>query len=157
MDHRRRFLVQSLWQLGVAAGSASVPLVAASAPRAGGHPKRRVSSRARVVIVHGADAMGRDNRPHAGTVRKMLAQGLCRLMGKSDPRAALSTVVRPVDTVGLKVNCLAGRHMSTRVALVEALVALLSRTGLKRQQAIVFDRSESFDVFESHCGKSHVN
>jgi uncharacterized protein (DUF362 family) len=72
----------------------------------------------------------------------MLEQGLRRLSGKADARAALAQWVRPADTVGLKVNCLAGRHMSTRVELVEELVSLLAATGLPRQNALVFDRSD---------------
>ena len=43
---------------------------------------------------------------------------------------------------GKKVNCLAGRLMSTHLELVEELVALLASTGLPRQNAIVFDRSD---------------
>ena len=51
--------------------------------------------------------------------------------------------MRPADIVGLKVNCLAGRRMSTSVPLVEAMVALLQAGGVPRKQALVFDRSDT--------------
>ncbi len=72
----------------------------------------------------------------------MLAAGLRALTGDKDPRAALRRWVRPVDTVGLKVNCLAGRRMSTSVALVDALAAALASAGTPQRNQVVFDRSD---------------
>ena len=45
------------------------------------------------------------------------------------------------DTVGIKVNCLAGRRLSPRVELVEALVERLADAGIHRSRIIVFERS----------------
>ena len=78
----------------------------------------------------------------ASRVQAMLELGLRTLTGDDDTRAALSRWVRPADTVGLKVNCLAGRRMSTSVPLVEAMVALLAAGGVSRQRVLVFDRSD---------------
>jgi uncharacterized protein (DUF362 family) len=73
----------------------------------------------------------------------MLEAGLRALAMTADARAALASWVRSVDTVGLKVNCLAGRMMSTHVELAEELVALLAASGLPRKNAIVFDRGDA--------------
>jgi uncharacterized protein (DUF362 family) len=72
----------------------------------------------------------------------MMELGLRRLSNAKDPRAALARWVRPSDTVALKVNCLAGRQMSTHLELTETLVALLEGTGLRRSHCLVFDRAD---------------
>lgn len=53
----------------------------------------------------------------------------------------LAEIFMPSDTVGLKLNCLAGPRLSPRPALVEALVDLLADAGLSRRRIIVFERS----------------
>jgi uncharacterized protein (DUF362 family) len=135
---RRTFLTQ------VAAASAS----AALAPTIGCARKRQepkkisANTRARVVLVQAdPDVVISGNKVDRGQLRRMLEVGLRKLAGTGDARAALSRWVRPSDTVGLKVNCLAGKPMSTHPELVEELVALLEKTGLRRRQAVVFDRA----------------
>jgi uncharacterized protein (DUF362 family) len=49
-------------------------------------------------------------------------------------------VVQPGETVGLKVNCLAGKGGSTSVALVEAICERLQKAGVRQENIIVWDR-----------------
>ncbi len=49
-------------------------------------------------------------------------------------------VVRPGETVGLKVNCLAGKGNSTSTALVEAVSERLQQAGVGQDKIIVWDR-----------------
>jgi uncharacterized protein (DUF362 family) len=137
MDPRRRDLLR---------GGAALPgVLLVSGPALGcareapGGPA--AGSRPRVVVVR-APRLAAAGSPERGVLRRALEAGLRALAGTADARAALARVCRSVDVVGLKVNCLAGRQMSTRVELVEELVALLAATGLPRQNAIVFDRSD---------------
>jgi uncharacterized protein (DUF362 family) len=101
------------------------------------------AGRGRVVVVSCGALAKTGAPPDRGKLRQMLSLGLRRLAGAADERAALARFVRTVDTVGLKVNCLGGPHMSTHLELVEELVGLLERTGLPRKQAMVFDRSDA--------------
>ncbi len=55
--------------------------------------------------------------------------------------AAARALFRPEDTVGIKLNCLAGRLLSPRLELVEALVELVAAAGVARDRIIVFERS----------------
>ncbi len=48
--------------------------------------------------------------------------------------------VKPGQVIGLKVNCLAGRGMSTSTALVEALSERLQEAGISQQNIIIWDR-----------------
>jgi uncharacterized protein (DUF362 family) len=107
----------------------------------GGRPE--LPRRSRVVMVRCPSLRETGPGVDRATIRRMLEAGLCRLWDVRDARAALLRTMRPVDTVGLKVNCLAGRLMSTHPELVEELIALMERAGVPRQQAVVFDRSDS--------------
>lgn len=98
--------------------------------------------RSRVVIVQAGDVIASDHKINRTRLWVMLERGLQRLTGRSDARAALSSWIRPVDTVGLKVNCMAGRQMSTHLELVEVLIGLLAKGGLPRKQCVVFDRAD---------------
>ena len=143
MSTRRQFLTQ----VGAASAAAtllpSVGCARKNKDKGAGASKPAVKDgRARVVLVTAAGAVGANKRARPEVVRRMLEQGLKSLAGTPDARAALARWVRPVDVVGLKVNCLAGRMMSTRVELVQQLVGLLAAAGLPRNNALVFDRSD---------------
>ena len=56
------------------------------------------------------------------------------------PSEAWRKVVKPGDTVGLKVNCLSGKGNSTRVALVEGICERLQQAGVKPENIIIWDR-----------------
>jgi uncharacterized protein (DUF362 family) len=55
--------------------------------------------------------------------------------------AAARRLFKPSDTVGIKVNCLAGPRMSPRPEIVEAVVELIAGAGVERSRIIVFERS----------------
>ena len=76
-----------------------------------------------------------------GTVEEKVAKAVLLATGK-DPAAFFKTVVTPKDTVGLKLNCLAGRPLAPRVEVVEALVRYLAQAGVPEEQILVWDRSD---------------
>jgi uncharacterized protein (DUF362 family) len=63
-------------------------------------------------------------------------------VGAESGKDAVAALFKPDDTVGIKVNCLAGRRLSPRVELVEALVDLIAGSGVDRGRIIVFERSD---------------
>jgi uncharacterized protein (DUF362 family) len=73
---------------------------------------------------------------------RAVSQAVAASVGADSGHAAATALFAPNDTVGIKVNCLAGRRMSPRVELVEALVDLIAGSGVDRQRIIVFDRSD---------------
>jgi uncharacterized protein (DUF362 family) len=70
-----------------------------------------------------------------------MAAALQAAAGAESPRQAAAGLFKASDTVGIKVNCLAGPRMSPRVELVEALVELIAAAGVRRDRIIVFERS----------------
>ena len=73
--------------------------------------------------------------------RQAVANALVAATGAESAQRSLASLFRPSDVVGLKLNCLAGRRLSPRVELVEALVELLAAAGVARDRIIVFERS----------------
>ena len=92
--------------------------------------------RAKQALTHGYDA-------DRGALRAMLAAGLGALAGAPDAVAALRRYFRPGQTVGLKINGLAGRNAATHVELVDELSALLRQMDIGGHQQVVFDRFAS--------------
>ncbi len=72
---------------------------------------------------------------------RAIARALAASVGAGSGVEAAASLFNPSDTVGIKVNCLAGRSLSPRVELVEALVDLLAGAGIDRRKIIVFERS----------------
>lgn len=78
------------------------------------------------------------------TVARIPADGKAQILQRGLAAAGidLKTALTPRDTVGIKLNCLAGKHLSPRPALVESLVSLLVKSGLSADRIILFDRSD---------------
>ena len=70
-------------------------------------------------------------------------------------RDAWKKIARPGETGGFKVNCLAGKGISTTVVLVEAISERLQQVGIPQKDILIWDRlnedleSAGFRVSES--------
>ncbi|MEK7408906.1 MAG: DUF362 domain-containing protein [Acidobacteriota bacterium] len=65
---------------------------------------------------------------------------LLKLLDRAVPMEVWKQVVRPGETVGLKVNCLAGRGISTRPQLVDLICERLQQAGVRQQHIVIWDR-----------------
>ena len=70
----------------------------------------------------------------------LLDKLLCEHFNTADPVEILRTIFSPQDRVGLKVNCLSGRRMSTHAELVEAVVQRLLQAGVPPKNILIWDR-----------------
>lgn len=77
----------------------------------------------------------------ADRVGGLLDRGMEGLFGSS-AEDAWRSLVEPRDIVGLKVNCLSRRRMSTHVELTWAVVERLEHVGIPRNHIIIWDRSD---------------
>ena len=98
----------------------SIPGVALAAP----------AGKSRVVVA-------RDPKPR---VAALLDRAMQSFYNCDTPVEAWRKVVRPGETVGLKVNCLSGKGNSTSVALVEAVSERLQQAGIGQDKIIIWDR-----------------
>jgi uncharacterized protein (DUF362 family) len=81
-----------------------------------------------------------------GLEPRLLADGLgaavARAAGEATPVAALRRLFRPTDVVGIKVNTLGGRGVSTRPEVPLQLAAWLQQAGVPADRIYVWDRTD---------------
>ncbi len=99
----------------------------------------------RVVEAYDASSV-RDGVPVASRAGVMLERAMLELTGAATIGEAWLQFVSPNDIVGLKVNPVAGKVLSTSVELTEAVVAQLEAAGVPRGNIMIWDRRE----FELH-------
>ncbi|MHB0998885.1 MAG: DUF362 domain-containing protein [Armatimonadota bacterium] len=75
-------------------------------------------------------------------LNNMVSQGMRGLTGAKTDAAAWKKFFKPTDVVGIKVNCIAGRNLSTHPELVASIIAGLKLAGVKEENIIVWDRTD---------------
>jgi len=155
MANRRTFLKRAS-AVGFVAGSAKLvgcdgrqPAVSASAESGSGRTFRRSSEGSRVVAARD-ETVVKDDRVNRMVVRRLVGDAVKRVTGASSEADAWRSLVSPDDTVGIKVNCLAGANMCTRPEVVDAVVTGLTKSGgVRAEKIIIWDR---FNRELTRCG-----
>ncbi len=133
---RRSFLSNCLAGVaGLAAGEPALPMDAAEAVSS--------ATRARVAISH--DALLRDagGKVDSRRVVALLDHAMQSLFGADEPMRPWTMIVRQGQMVGVKVNTLGGRGISSNVSLVEAICERLQGAGVRPQQIVIWDRDSA--------------
>ncbi|MFH1514028.1 MAG: DUF362 domain-containing protein [bacterium] len=107
-----------------------------------------------VVQVSNEDSVDSTGEAIDGPVNEMLLRGISELTGENDPNRAWRKIASDGQRVGIKVNCIAGRGISTQVPLVMAIVTALKSSGVKERDILIWDRS---DRELKHAGYSLSN
>jgi uncharacterized protein (DUF362 family) len=98
-------------------------------------------SPSRVIVLRSRGEVDPDGKPDPTALVGMFRRGFQLLTGERDGRSAVLSVFRPEDRVGIKINTIGGRAISTRPEVSLALAAWLSRGGLPERNLIVWDRT----------------
>jgi len=141
MDKRRDFIKKSIVLSGSCifglsktsvAGSKNIkiPSITHGAPRS------------RVVVSHRSDLRTTGNNLSGIHLLKLLDSTVENLF-QSKSQNVWKSLFSSKDIVGLKVNCLAGRGLSTRIEVVEAVIERLLEAGIKRSNIIIWDRHDN--------------
>ncbi len=101
----------------------------------------------RVVSVADTRAVT-DNIINEQVVYDMLAQSMLALTGEKKLKKAWLKFVSKKDRIGLKVNPVAGKSLSTSIEITKAVVRQLEESGIKRSQITIWDR-RNFDLKEA--------
>jgi len=78
-----------------------------------------------------------------GRIRGLLDRAMQGLYEAGEPGALWALLVHPGQRVGIKVNTLGGRGLSTSVPLVEAVCERLQQAGIRAQDIVVWDRDST--------------
>jgi uncharacterized protein (DUF362 family) len=153
---RRDFLKASLpgaafLCVGGAAGALAVaePVAAES----GAAETLPAAGKSRVVVARDEQLRGAGSGVDSNRMTALLDRAMQALYSRDHPLEAWKKLVRPGDTVSLKVNTLGGRGISTNVHLVAAICQRLQEAGVKPADIVVWDRdSEELERAGFHLG-----
>jgi uncharacterized protein (DUF362 family) len=139
-DSRRDFLRKSLaGSAFLCAGGAAGKLAAAEPAAVPAAPK----AKSRVVVARDPQLRGSGSAVDSGRILALLDRAMQTLFDRDHPAEAWAKVVRPGDTVGLKVNTLGGRGIATSPLLVAAICERLQQAGIKASDIVVWDRDSN--------------
>ncbi len=79
-------------------------------------------------------------------VDEMVRKSIMELTGAASSAAAWKMFVTPDDVIGLKVNPVAGKTLSTSLEITHAVIGQLGEAGVPRKNIVIWDRRE----FEMH-------
>lgn len=89
-----------------------------------------------------------DGQPSEAVAYEMLKTSMLNLTGQTDLSKAWLELVGPQDIIGLKVNPIAGKLLSTSHAVTRSIIKQLEEAGIPRKNLIIWDRREE-DLKES--------
>jgi uncharacterized protein (DUF362 family) len=98
------------------------------------------AAKSKVVIARDALLGSTDSTLDSSRMLSLLDRAMQALFDRDHAVEAWRKLVRPGETVGLKVNTLGGRGISTNLQLVEAVCERLQEAGIKPADIVVWDR-----------------
>ena len=98
-------------------------------------------AQALVVVIRSAKVWASTGAPDPAVVTRMLARGFAMLSGEDGGAAAAASLFRPDDRIGIKINTIGGRAISTRPEVALSLAGWLARNGLAEKNLFIWDRT----------------
>jgi uncharacterized protein (DUF362 family) len=135
---RRDFLRRSLTGAAFLCAGGATEALATPAPVTA--ESGTAGAKSRVVVARDELLRGTGATVDSRRVLALMDRAMQALCGCGDPLGAWKKLVRPGDTVSLKVNTLGGRGISTNVQLVAAICERLQEAGIKPGEIVVWDR-----------------
>lgn len=83
-----------------------------------------------------------DNEPVETVAYIMLQRAMLELTGEQNLNKAWRIFVNPGEKIGLKVNPVAGKELSTSHAVVKSVVKQLTESGIRKEDIIIWDRRD---------------
>ena len=96
---------------------------------------------ARVVIIKAVNVWTSSGAVDPAVVTKIFARGFALLTGERNDAGALSSLFRPDDRIGIKVNTIGGKALSTRPDVALTFAGWLSQNGLQAKNLFIWDRT----------------
>jgi uncharacterized protein (DUF362 family) len=83
-----------------------------------------------------------NDEPVESEAYQMIKKAMLDLTGEKDLADAWKLFVKPGETIGLKVNPVAGKQLSTSHAVTQSVVNQLLEAGIKKENIVIWDRRE---------------
>jgi uncharacterized protein (DUF362 family) len=95
----------------------------------------------RVVVIRGRGARPRPGVTDGAKIARMFERGLCLVSERTNPVEAIRALFSPSDRVGIKINGIAGRELTTPPEVSLPFARLLSRGGVAQRNIVIWDRT----------------
>ena len=105
--------------------------------------KTALPQKSKVVVARDANLRGTGTTVDSARISALLDRSMQTLFESDHPADPWKILVHPGERVGLKVNTIAGRGLSTNVELVEAICARLQEAGIKAGDIVIWDRDSA--------------
>jgi uncharacterized protein (DUF362 family) len=92
-------------------------------------------------MVHGRGVCPRKGDIAAAVLARMYDRGLGLLTDQADSAAGLRSYFSPADRVGIKINTIAGRELTSPPEVTLPFARLLSRIGIPEKNIVIWDRT----------------
>ncbi len=89
-----------------------------------------------------------EDKPDQEAAYKMINSGMLALTGVESIKEAWSKFVKPGEVIGLKLNPVAGKMLSTSHAVTKAMIKHLVEAGIPKENIVLWDRRE-FQLHEA--------
>jgi uncharacterized protein (DUF362 family) len=129
---RRVFLKQWFTGAAVLRAGGAMGLLAAA--------QQAAPAKSKVVIARDNLLRGTGSTVDSRRMLALLDRAMQTLFNRDHAIEAWSRLIRPGDKVGVKVNALGGRGLSSNLQLVEAICGRLQEAGIKAGDIVVWDR-----------------
>lgn len=83
-----------------------------------------------------------DGKPQEDAAYEMLKAAMLSLTGERSLKKAWRKIVSPKDIIGLKVNPVAGKLLTTSHAVTKSVIKQLEESGIPRKNIVIWDRRE---------------
>lgn len=133
IDSRRNFLKQALSGAAVLSTCSRTGLLAET-------EQRPAPAKSRVVVAHDALLRGTGSAVDSQRMLALLDRAMQALFDRDHPLEAWRKLASPGELVGVKVNTLGGRGISSNPLLVAAICERLQGAGIKAGDIVVWDR-----------------
>jgi uncharacterized protein (DUF362 family) len=101
----------------------------------------QTTGKSKVVIARDPALRGPDGAPEGQRVVQLLDKAMMAFADSTNPVQPWKQIVRPGQTVSIKVNTIAGKGLSTHLALALAVCERLQQVGIKPGDIIIWDRT----------------
>lgn len=100
-------------------------------------------NKSKVILTHSNKIWKNDITIDRNILKDMVNISVQKLTEFNSVTSAWRSLFNPKDIVGIKVNCLAGRMLSSHSELVAAIIDGLLLAGVKEENIIIYDRTNT--------------
>ena len=104
--------------------------------------KINIKRNSQVVVCRKNTLISKSSGDISSEIQYIFEESVKALFSVSDSRDVLKSLFSKDDVIGIKVNCLAGRGLSSNIQLVDAIIASLKKSGIDEEQIIIWDRTD---------------